>query len=132
MIQFGYTIVYVVNVAESLAFFQAAFGLPIRFLHESGQYGELDTGATCLAFADHTLAEQHFVGGVQGCDLAQRPLGIEIALITTTLEQTHQHALAQGALELAAPCLKPWGQTVSYLRSPDGVLIELCTPISSV
>jgi lactoylglutathione lyase len=31
---------------------------------------------------------------------------------------------------LAAPSTKPWGQVVSYVRAPDGCLIELCTPIS--
>ena len=32
----GYTIIYVADVAASLAFFQRAFGLQQRFLHESG------------------------------------------------------------------------------------------------
>ena len=36
----GYTIIYVPNVAESLSFFESAFGLSRRFLHESGDYGE--------------------------------------------------------------------------------------------
>ena len=38
----GYTIIYVPNVAESLSFFESAFGLSRRFLHESGDYGELE------------------------------------------------------------------------------------------
>ena len=42
----GYTIIYVPNVAESLSFFESAFGLSRRFLHESGDYGELETGET--------------------------------------------------------------------------------------
>mgnify|MGYP006317175061 FL=1 len=37
--KFGYTIVYVPDVAASLAFFESAFGLSRRFLHESGSYG---------------------------------------------------------------------------------------------
>ena len=51
----GYTIIYVPNVAESLSFFESAFGLSRRFLHESGDYGELETGETTLAFASHEL-----------------------------------------------------------------------------
>ena len=47
----GYTIVYVPDVAQSLKFFEQAFGLPTRFLHESGTYGELETGETTLAFS---------------------------------------------------------------------------------
>ena len=46
--KFGYTIVYVSSVKDALAFYQEAFGFETRFLHESGQYGELETGATPL------------------------------------------------------------------------------------
>jgi len=55
--KFGYTIVYVPDVEASLAFFERAFGLQRRFLHESGGYGELETGETALAFAAHELGE---------------------------------------------------------------------------
>jgi hypothetical protein len=24
---------------------------------------------------------------------------------------------------------KPWGQTVGYVRDPDGFLVEICSPI---
>ena len=55
--RFAYTIIYVPDVSASLAFFQSAFGFQPRFVHESGTYGELETGATALAFAAHELAE---------------------------------------------------------------------------
>jgi hypothetical protein len=42
----------------------------------------------------------------------------------------HQQAIAAGALELKAPLKKPWGQIISYVRCPDGALVELCTPVS--
>ena len=42
----AYTILYVPDVSASLQFFERAFGLKRRFLHESGTYGELDTGET--------------------------------------------------------------------------------------
>jgi lactoylglutathione lyase len=126
----GYTIIYVPDVAGSLAFFEAAFGLPRRFLHESGTYGELDTGATTLAFASHELGDMNFPGGhVQAHESAQ-PLGFEIALVTDDVPLAHAKAVAAGAKELAAPAAKPWGQVVSYVRCPDGILVELCTPIA--
>ncbi|RZL31926.1 MAG: VOC family protein, partial [Rubrivivax sp.] len=28
------------------------------------------------------------------------------------------------------PVTKPWGQTVAYVRCPDGTLVELCTAMS--
>lgn len=125
----GYTIVYVPDVAASLAFFESAFGLPRRFLHESGTYGELDTGATTLAFAAHALGDHNFAGGHVRASESARPLGMEIALVTDDVAAAHGRAIAHGATELAAPTSKPWGQVVSYVRAPDGTLVELCTPV---
>ncbi|MBX3724767.1 MAG: VOC family protein [Xanthomonadales bacterium] len=126
----GYVIVHVADVAASLAFFEHAFGLPRRFLHASGDYGELDTGSTVLAFASHALAERNLPGGHVRADTSARPLGMEIALVTDDVDAAHARALAAGAGELAAPAAQPWGQVVSWLRAPDGTLVELCTPLA--
>ena len=128
--RFGYTIVYVPNVDESLRFFTAAFGLARKFLHESATYGELDTGETTLAFASHELGAMNFPAGHVSASASVHPLGVEIALVTTDVVAAHARALACGATELSAPIAKPWGQTVSYVRVPDGTLVELCTPVS--
>ena len=128
---FGYTIVYVPDVAASLAFFEAAFGCKRRFLHESGVYGELDTGATALSFAAHELGDMNFRGGHVHADRSAQPLGFEIAFVTDDVATAHARAVAAGATELAAPQAKPWGQTVSYVRCPDGILVELCTPVTA-
>jgi lactoylglutathione lyase len=127
--QLGYTIVYVPDVAASLGFFEAAFGLQRSFLHESGTYGELATGPTTLAFAAHELGDMNFPGGHVRADTSPQPLGVEIALVTADVPAAHARALAAGAKELSAPAQKPWGQLVSYVRAPDGTLIELCTPV---
>ena len=126
----GYTILYVPDVAASLDFCERAFGLRRRFLHESGTYGELDTGGTTLAFADHALGEANFAGGHVAAHSSPRPLGFEIGLVTDDVAAAHQAALQAGATEMAAPKTKPWGQTVSYVRCPDGLLVELCTQVS--
>jgi len=125
----GYTIVYVPDVRASLEFFERAFGLVRKFFHESGTYGELDTGETTLSFATHSLGDSNFPGGHVEAHASQKPLGMEIALVTSDVGAVHARAIACGARELAAPTVKPWGQTVSYVRAPDGCLIELCTPI---
>ncbi|MEG3000102.1 MAG: VOC family protein [Comamonas sp.] len=129
--QLGYTIIYVPDVAASLDFWQRAFGLRLCFVHDSGTYGELDTGATTLAFAAHALGDSNFPGGHVAAHASPQPLGFEIALLTPDVASAHAHALSAGARELAAPTAKPWGQTVSYLRCPDGTLVELCTPVVS-
>ncbi len=127
--KFGYTIVYVPNVEASLAFFEKAFGLERRFLHESGTYGELATGETALAFAAHELGDMNFPGGHVAAHSSEQPLGVEVAFVTTDVRSAHAHAIAAGATQLSAPVAKPWGQVVSYVRCPDGTLVELCTPI---
>jgi catechol 2,3-dioxygenase-like lactoylglutathione lyase family enzyme len=47
-----YVLLYVNDVAASLAFYEKAFGLARRFFHDDNgkAYGELETGATRLAF----------------------------------------------------------------------------------
>ena len=125
----GYAIVYVPDVAASLLFFETAFGLKRGFLHEGGDYGELDTGSTTLAFASHRLGESNFAGGMVRASESAQPLGMEIALVTDDVAKAHQAAIAAGATQMTAPATKPWGQTVSYVRCPAGTLIELCTPV---
>lgn len=127
--KFAYTIIYVPDVAASLTFFENAFGMSRKFLHESGMYGELNTGETTLAFAAHEMGDMNFPAGHVAAHTSTQPLGIEIAFVTNDVNSAHVKALAAGAKELAAPTEKPWGQTVSYLRCPDGSLVELCSPI---
>ena len=129
--KFGYTIVYVPDVSASLAFFEKAFGFTTRFLHESGAYGELNTGETTLAFAAHSLGDMNFPSGHVEASSSKMPLGIEIAFVTSSVHDAHSKAISAGAVELKAPESKPWGQVVSYVRCPDGTLVELCSPIGS-
>jgi len=125
----GYMIIYVPNVAESLAFFESAFGLSRRFLHESGDYGELDTGETVLAFASHELGKMNLPSGFIAANASNQPLGFEVAFVTAVVAEAHKTALSAGATEVKAPESKPWGQIVSYVRCPDGTLVEICSPV---
>jgi lactoylglutathione lyase len=131
LMKLGYTIVYVSDVAASLAFYEQAFGLKRRFLHDSGSYGELDTGQTTLSFAAHELGDANFPGGHVRADRSAQPLGMEIGLVTQDVPAAHMKAVAAGARELSPPTTKPWGQIVSYVRAPDGCLVELCTPVGT-
>jgi lactoylglutathione lyase len=126
----SYTIAYVSNVEASLNFFESAFGFSRKFITPEKDYGELDTGATTLSFASHTLGAAHFPQGYVKADASAQPLGMEIAFTTDDVPAAHTKAIACGATELCAPAAKPWGQIVSYVRSPDGLLVELCTPMN--
>jgi uncharacterized glyoxalase superfamily protein PhnB len=131
MVKFGYTIIYVSDVSEAISFFEKAFDMSRKFITEENDYGELDTGDTTLAFASHELGNSNFTGGyISGSD-SEKPLGTEIALVASDIHAIHSSALEHGAIELKAPEQKPWGQVVSYVRCPSGILLELCTPIAN-
>ena len=127
----GYVILYVNDVAASLAFYEKAFGLTRRFFHDdSGKaYGELETGATRLAFASIVLANEHLKQPVVAATPDKSPLGVEIALTTPDVATLFQHAVKTGATSVSEPTTKPWGQTVAYVRDNSGFLVELCTPM---
>jgi len=129
VVKFGYTIIYVTDVDKALSFFENAFGMGRKFITEQGDYGELNTGETTLSFASHELGSSNFMGGYISGSESEKPLGTEIALVTSNVNAAHAAALKYGADELKAPEEKPWGQVVSYVRCPSGILLELCTPI---
>jgi predicted enzyme related to lactoylglutathione lyase len=124
---FGYTILYVDDVSRTLAFYEKAFGLKTRFLHEGGDYGELETGATALAFAARQFMAS--IGKNPQSPNAKSP-AFEIALCTADVPAAIAQAVAAGATLVQAPKEMPWGQTVAYVSDLDGFLVELCTPMA--
>lgn len=127
----GYAILYVEDVAAALDFYEQAFGLARRFFHDDGgkSYGELETGAACLAFASMDLAEEHLGRRPVKPDPAGAPLAFEVALVTDDVDTLYARAIGAGATAVSAPAVKPWGQTVAYVRDPAGYLVELCTAV---
>jgi catechol 2,3-dioxygenase-like lactoylglutathione lyase family enzyme len=127
--KFGYVIMYVPHVGQSLSFYEDAFGFSRGFLHDSGDYGELSTGETTLAFATHDLAAGNFPHGHVAASASDRPLGMQISFVTDDVAAAHTRAVTAGATELSGPVHKPWGQVVSYVRCPAGTLVEICSPV---
>lgn len=127
----GYVILYVKDVSVTLAFYEEAFGLSRRFFHDDNgkAYGELETGAARLAFASLELAKAHLKQEVVTASLDKAPLGFEIALVTSDVPALYARAVKAGATAVSEPEVKPWGQTVAYLRDKDGHLVELCTAV---
>ncbi|MDZ4162095.1 MAG: VOC family protein [Burkholderiales bacterium] len=124
--QLAYTILYVDSVAASLAFYEKAFGLRTRFLHEGGDYGELDTGSTTLSFSSRALMTQL---GKHPSRADARAPSFEIAFTTADVPAAVAKAVAAGAELIQPPQDMPWGQTVAYVADRDGCLVELCTPV---
>jgi len=123
----GYTILYVEDVRRSLDFYAQAFGLTVKFLHDSGDFGELDTGSTTLAFSSRKLmTELH--KNPQTAN-AKAPC-FEIAFTTDDVAAAVALAVAAGAPLMQPPEQMPWGQTVAYVADLDGFLVEICTPMA--
>lgn len=126
----GYTIIYVADVPETVAFYKAAFGLTCRFIHESNLYAEMETGETALAFASNQAAKMNGLA-IMPNNKSSIPAGWEVCFVTDDVVAAYTHALTIGAAPVSAPSEKPWGQTVSYVRDLNGCLVEIASPIAS-
>ena len=127
--RFGYTILYVSDVTSSLDFYERALGQRRRFLHESGQYAELETGETALAFAAHELAAANLPGVYRPEERPSARPPFEVCFVTDNVQAAFDRAVEEGAAAVSAPQTKPWGQDVAYVRDPDGNLVELASPV---
>lgn len=123
---FRYTILYVEDVRASLDFFHRAFGFDIAFLHESGDYGELSTGATKLACSSTALMRQ--LGKHPQKPSLHAP-AFELAFETEDVTAALARAQKAGATLVQAEREMPWGQVIAYVGDPNGYLIEICTPV---
>lgn len=121
-----YTILYVDDVAATLDFYERAFALTRAFLHESGAYGELSTGATKLAFSSTSLMKQ--LGKAPGRPVPESPV-FEIAFETDDVRAAFERAVEAGAKPMQQVRDEPWGQTTSYVSDPNGYLVEICSPV---
>lgn len=130
MVNFSHTIFYVKDIVKIVDFYEKAFGLKPKFLHEEKLYAELETGKTSLAFADDTLGRENFPEGYIPNDLTQSPSACEIVFTVNDVQLAYENAITAGAIALSPPKQKPWGQTVAYVRDPNGILIEIASPLT--
>lgn len=130
MIKFAYTILYVQDVTKTIEFYEKSFGFTRKLVTPDNSYGELLTGGTTLSFATTTLAKTSLKDGFIESSLMQKPFGIEIGFTTDDVEAALKSAVDAGAVLVAEPKTKPWGQVVAYVRDPDGFLVEICTPVA--
>lgn len=125
--RFAYTVLYVREIDDAVEFYERAFGLEPRYTHESGQYVEMATGKTVLAFAEEELANSlglEFRPSRPGV----RAPGFEIGLTVSNVDSLYTRAIEAGAATVRAPRDMPWGQRVAYVRDLNGVLVVLATP----
>lgn len=107
--KYGYTIVNVESVGDTLNFYREAFGFETRFLHEAGDYGELSTGETTLAFASHAMGEMNLGGNYVRCDTSEKPFGVELVFVADDVNAAYAKAVAAGATPIKPPNKNPGG-----------------------
>jgi lactoylglutathione lyase len=128
MTSLGYVIFYVADVPRTAAFWRDAFDLEIRFAHDSGDYTELATGATTLAFVgDRLMAHQGIT--YRANRPGGEPAGAQISLTTATPARLYERAVARGARAHKPVETKPWGQESGFVLDENGILVEICTPV---
>ena len=127
---YGYTIIYVKDVNETISFYENAFGFQRGFITPESDYGELLTGNTTLAFATLKLGHSNLPKGFVKSHREDKPFGVELAFVSENIEADYKTAIENGAIEYQAISAKPWGQKVGYLRDINGFLIEICSPMN--
>ena len=127
----GYTILYVASVANTVAFYERAFGLERRMVTEGGEYGELRTGGTTLAFAANAFAEGLTDVGHEAAAPDKAAPPVQLGFVTDAVEAIFERAVSAGAVVVKRPELKPWGQLVGYVRDNNGFLVEICSPMAT-
>jgi uncharacterized glyoxalase superfamily protein PhnB len=130
-VSLGYIIFYVPNVPAAVQFYTEAFGLTARFVTPEGDYGELETGQSVLAFVSNELADSNLAaaGGFTPLDPTAPPVGASLTMVTDDVAAALASAVAAGGRQYTEPVDKPWGQTVAYAIDPQGILLEIATPV---
>lgn len=127
--KFGYTILYVHSVTDTMAFYERAFGLSRGMAVPTGDYGEMVTGETKLAFAKIDFVKTLTPVPLETAAPGKSAPPVAIALVTDQVAAAYEHAVTSGAVAVKSPEKKPWGQLVGYVRDNNGFIVEICSPI---
>jgi lactoylglutathione lyase len=117
----GHVIVYVTDLAASVAFYRDVAGLEHRFT-DAG-YAEFATGPTRFALYERRRAEW----------LTGRPVkpgpGAEVVLLVPDVDVVAAALRARGVPLLAGPADRPWGHRTLHIADPDGFVVEFAQEI---
>ncbi|XP_040992773.1 uncharacterized protein Mb0911c [Juglans microcarpa x Juglans regia] len=123
---FAYTVVYVKDVAKSVAFYAKAFGHSVRRLDESHRWGELESGQTTIAFTPlHQHETDDLTGAVQTARSSGQRQPVEVCFAYPDVDAAYKRAVENGAMPVSEPETKEWGQKVGYVRDMDGIVVRM-------
>jgi catechol 2,3-dioxygenase-like lactoylglutathione lyase family enzyme len=116
-----YIVLIVEDLDRALHFYTRVLGL--RLGHRSGDYAQLDTGATRLALYTRS-AMAKTLSICLAVPAANAP-GFEIGFKVADVDAAFSELVARGAPAVVPPTDRFWGQRTAYVRDPDGHLVEL-------
>jgi lactoylglutathione lyase len=116
-----YVVLIVEDLDRALNFYTDVLGLQLG--HRSGDFAQLKTGVTRLAFFSREA-----MGKTLGFSLkppSDETPGFEIGFKVQDVDAVFLEIVQKGARAAMRPTIRPWGQRTAYVRDPDGHLIEL-------
>lgn len=118
---------FVEDVPTTLRFYEQAFGAACDHVHDDGSYAELRIGSLTIGVVEADFAERHFPGDFRRQQPSDLPAAFEIYIEVDDLDKAIARATGAGATQLGEPMERPWGQRNSFVRDPNGVVIELAS-----
>ena len=116
-----YVVLIVEDIDRAIRFYTGILGL--RLGHGSGDYAQLDTGATRLSLYTRAAMAKTLAMSLEA-PAANAP-GFEIGFKVADVDAAFSELVAGGAPAVVPPTDRFWGQRTAYVRDPDGHLIEL-------
>jgi lactoylglutathione lyase len=116
-----YVILIVDDLDRALEFYTGVLGL--RLGQRSGDYAQLETGATRLGLYTRNAMAKTL--GISLQPPAPNAPGFEIGFKVPDVDTAFAELVASGVSPVTPPATRPWGQRIAYVRDPDGHLIEL-------
>jgi len=120
-----YVILIVEDLDRALGFYTEVLGL--RLGHRSGDYAQLDTGATRLALYTRSAMSKILAKPLEAPSTSAP--GFEIGFKVAGVDAAFSELVARGARPVVPPTDRFWGQRTAYISDPDGHLIELAQDI---
>jgi catechol 2,3-dioxygenase-like lactoylglutathione lyase family enzyme len=116
-----YIVLIVEDLDRALRFYTEVLGLKLG--HRSGDYAQLDTGATRLSLYTRSAMTKTLAMSLEP-PAANAP-EFEIGFKVADVDSAFAEVVARGGLPVAVPTDRFWGQRTAYVRDPDGHLVEL-------
>ena len=112
MAEFSHAIVFVSDMARSIAFYRDVLGLPLRF--ESPEWTEFEMPGSSLAL--------HLADGPAVPSQSMAPAGqCQLGFSVEDIDAFHQEMIAKGVTCLQPPEVEDFGGKLAGYADPDGL-----------